>query len=56
MIQIVLQPVGLEGELLGGLMVIGGMIVLVVVLLEARASRQSAREERSDRLDSRLGN
>jgi len=32
------------------------MIVLVVVLLEARASRQSARDERSDRLDSRLGN
>jgi hypothetical protein len=56
MIQIVLQPRGIEGELLGGLMVLGGMIVLVVVLLEARASRQSARDERSDRLDSRLGN
>ena len=56
MIQIVLQPHGLEGEMLGLLMVIGGIIVLVVVLLEARASRRAAREDRSDRLDSRLGN
>jgi hypothetical protein len=42
MIQIVLQPRGLEGELLGGLMVLGGMIVIVVVFLESRASRRSA--------------
>jgi len=56
MIQIILQPRALEGELLGGLMVLGGMIVIVVVLLEARASRQSAREDRSDVLDRRLGN
>jgi len=56
MIQIVLQPRALEGELLGGLMVLGGMIVIVVVLLEARASRQSARDDRSDVLDRRLGN
>ena len=56
MIQIILQPHALEGELLGGLMVLGGMIVIVVVLLEARASRQSAREDRSDVLDRRLGN
>jgi hypothetical protein len=56
MIQIVLQPRGTEGELLGGLMVLGGMIVIVVVFLEARASRRSARLDQSERLDSRLGN
>ena len=56
MIQIVLQPRGLEGELLGGLMVLGGMIVIVVVFLEARASRKSARMEQSERVDRRLGN
>jgi hypothetical protein len=54
MIQIVLGPVGLEGELLGGLMVLGGLIVIVVVLLEARASRRDMRLDRSDRLDERL--
>ena len=54
MIQIVVGPVGLEGELLGGLMVLGGMIVIVVVFLEARASRQITRLDRSDRLDERL--
>ena len=43
MIQIVIQPTGTEGEALGGLMVLGGMIVIVVVFLEARASRVSAR-------------
>jgi hypothetical protein len=42
MIQIILQPRGLEGEVLGGLMVLGGMIVIVVVFLESRASRRSA--------------
>jgi len=31
MIQIVLQPTGLEGESLGGLMVLGGVIVIIVV-------------------------
>jgi len=56
MIQIIIQPHALEGELLGGLMVLGGMIVIVVVLLEARASRQAARDDRSDVLDRRLGN
>ncbi len=55
MVQIILQPRALEGELLGGLMVLGGMIVIVVVLLEARASRQAARLDRSDRIDMRLG-
>jgi hypothetical protein len=49
-----LGPLGLKGELLGGLMVLGGMIVIVVVLLEARASRQITRLDRSDRLDERL--
>ena len=42
MIQIVLQPSGLEAESLGGLMVLGGLIVIVVVLLESRASRRNA--------------
>ena len=42
MIQIVLQPTGAEGEALGGLMVLGGLIVIVVVYLEARASRARA--------------
>ncbi len=42
MIQIVTQPTGVEAEALGGLMVLGGVIVIVVVLLEARASRRSA--------------
>lgn len=42
MIQIVLQPRGMEGELLGGLMVLGGVIVIIVVFLESRASRKSA--------------
>ena len=42
MIQIVTQPTGIEAEALGGLMVLGGVIVIVVVLLEARASRRSA--------------
>ena len=51
MIQIISQPQGLEAEALGGLMVLGGVIVIVVVLLEARASRLAGHE---DRLDSRL--
>ncbi len=55
MIQIVLQPRAQEGELLGGLMVLGGMIVIVVVLLEARAQRSYARLDRSERVDRRLG-
>jgi hypothetical protein len=41
MIQIITQPTGLEAESLGGLMVLGGVIVIVVVLLEARASRKA---------------
>ncbi len=43
MIQIVIQPTGTEGEALGGLMVLGGLIVIVVVFLEARAGRATAR-------------
>jgi hypothetical protein len=42
MIQIIAQPHGTEAEALGGLMVLGGVIVIVVVFLEARASRKSA--------------
>jgi peptidoglycan/LPS O-acetylase OafA/YrhL len=52
MVQIITQPHGVEAESLGGLMVLGGVIVILVVYLEARATRQAARE---GRLDSRLG-
>jgi len=51
MVQIITQPTGLQAEALGGLMVLGGMIVIVVVYLEARASRLATHE---DRVDSRL--
>ena len=51
MIQIIAQPSGVEAEGLGSLMVLGGMIVIIVVYLEARASRRATHEER---LDSRL--
>jgi len=51
MVQIIAQPTGVEAEALGGFMVLGGMIVIVVVYLEARASRRASRE---DRLDTRL--
>jgi hypothetical protein len=51
MIQVITQPAGLEAEALGGFMVVGGMIVILVVYLEARASRLATHE---DRLDNRL--
>ncbi|TMF48746.1 MAG: hypothetical protein E6H95_08130 [Chloroflexi bacterium] len=51
MIQIIAQPSGVEAEALGGFMVLGGMIVIIVVYLEARASRRASHE---DRLDTRL--
>jgi peptidoglycan/LPS O-acetylase OafA/YrhL len=51
MVQIISQPSGVTAEALGGLMVLGGAIVILVVFLEARASR---REGHEDRLDSRL--
>jgi hypothetical protein len=51
MIQIIAEPVGVEAEALGGFMVLGGIIVIVVVYLEARAGRRATHE---DRLDSRL--
>ena len=53
MIQIITQPTGIEAKALGGFMVLGGMIVIVVVYLEARASRLATHE---DRLDNRLRN
>ena len=53
MVQIIAQPVGVDAEALGGLMVLGGMIVIIVVYLEARASRRATHE---DRLDYRLRN
>ena len=39
MVQIVIQPTPREGLILGALMVVGGLIVLSVVFLEARATR-----------------
>lgn len=51
MVQIIMQPTGTDAEALGGLMVLGGLIVIIVVYLEARASRRASHE---DRLDSRL--
>lgn len=51
MVQIIMQPTGADAEALGGLMVLGGLIVIIVVYLEARASRRATHE---DRLDSRL--
>jgi len=51
MVQIIMQPTGADAEALGALMVLGGLIVIVVVYLEARATRRASRE---DRLDSRL--
>jgi hypothetical protein len=51
MIQIITQPSGADAEALGGLMVLGGMIVIIVVYLEARAGRKATHE---DRLDNRL--
>ena len=51
MVQIITQRTGVEAEALGGLMVLGGLIVIIVVYLEARASRRSSHE---DRLDHRL--
>jgi peptidoglycan/LPS O-acetylase OafA/YrhL len=51
MVQIIVQPTGTDAEALGALMVLGGLIVIVVVYLEARASRRASHE---DRLDSRL--
>ena len=51
MVQVITQPIGVEAEALGGLMVLGGMIVIAVVYLEARANRRATHE---DRLDNRL--
>ena len=43
MVQTIIQPSGTDAEALGGLMVLGGVIVIVVVFLEARASRTQVR-------------
>ena len=48
MIQIIVQPQGIPAEALGSLMVLGGMIVIVVVYLESRASKRSAHEIQLD--------
>ena len=51
MIQVITEPTGYVAEALGGFMVLGGIIVIVVVYLEARATRLASHE---DRLDSRM--
>jgi threonine/homoserine/homoserine lactone efflux protein len=51
MVQIITQPHGADAVALGSLMVLGGIIVIIVVFLEARASRRAMRE---GRIDSRL--
>jgi hypothetical protein len=48
MVQIIVQPQGAPAEALGSLMVLGGMIVIVVVYLESRASKRSAHEVQLD--------
>ena len=48
MVQIITQPRGMNALVLGGLMVLGGLIVIVVVFLEARASRRSIARGRLD--------
>lgn len=49
MMQIITQPKGEVAEGLGGLMVLGGAIVILVVFLEARASRRAGHEDQLDR-------
>ena len=51
MIQIISQPHGADAVALGSLMVLGGLIVIIVVFLEARASRRAVKEVQ---IDSRL--
>jgi hypothetical protein len=51
MVQIISQPRGADAVALGSLMVLGGLIVIIVVLLETRASRRAVKE---GRLDNRL--
>lgn len=48
MVQIIAQPQGAPAEALGSLMVLGGMIVIVVVYLESRASKRAAHEVQLD--------
>ena len=43
MVQTIVEPTGTDAEAIGGLMVLGGLIVIIVVFLEARASRTQAR-------------
>jgi hypothetical protein len=48
MVQIIVQPQGVPAEALGSLMVLGGMIVIVVVYLESRATKRAAHEVQLD--------
>jgi len=43
MVQTILEPTGNDAAALGALMVLGGVIVIAVVFLEARAGRAQAR-------------
>ena len=49
MVQIIAQPQGPPAAALGSLMVLGGMIVIVVVYLESRASKRATHEVQLDR-------
>jgi threonine/homoserine/homoserine lactone efflux protein len=48
MVQIITQPRGSVAVILGGLMVLGGIIVIIVVFLEARATRRAIYRGRLD--------
>jgi hypothetical protein len=48
MVQIIIQPQGGAAEALGSLMILGGMLVIVVVYLESRASKRGKNEVQLD--------
>jgi hypothetical protein len=48
MVQIIIQPQGGAAEALGSLMILGGMLVIVVVYLESRASKRGTHEVQLD--------
>jgi hypothetical protein len=48
MVQIIIQPQGGAAEALGSLMILGGMLVIVVVYLESRASKRATHEVQLD--------
>jgi len=50
MVQIIIQPRGLNAEILGGLMVLGGLIVIVVVFLRGASDAPLDRQGAAGRL------